>query len=211
VATEFGYETTTIDNDQRFNPDILADILLWQPKGYYDVIWSSPPCTTFSVASIGTHWKGVYEPKTEEARIGIKLLNKTIKIIRLLKPKYFFIENPRGVMRKVISGLPEGTIRHTISYCQYGDTRMKPTDIWTNLKEWKPKPICKNGDTCHQSAPRGSRTGTQGLKNAQERGIVPKFLCEEIIKTIMLLTNERYNQDVEDCVKGTFMENIKCQ
>lgn len=59
-------------------------------------------------------------------------------------------------------------VRHTISYCQYGDNRMKPTDIWTNDLKWIPKPPCKNGDKCHISAPRGSITGTQGLKNSIE-------------------------------------------
>ena len=50
--------------------------------------------------------------------------------------------------------------RYTVTYCQYGDTRMKPTDIWTNHPNPKFKPPCKNGDKCHVAAPRGSRTGT---------------------------------------------------
>ena len=54
--------------------------------------------------------------------------------------------------------------RYTVTYCQYGDNRMKPTDIWTNHPCPKFKPPCKNGDPCHVSAPRGSQTGTQGLK-----------------------------------------------
>ena len=58
--------------------------------------------------------------------------------------------------------------------------RMKPTDIWTNHPNPQFKPMCKNGDTCHESAPRGSKTGTQGLKGAKERGVIPKLLCEHI-------------------------------
>ena len=73
--------------------------------------------------------------------------------------------------------------RHTITYCQYGDTRMKPTDIWTNL-EWTPKPMCKNGDLCHQSAPRGSKTGTQGIKGARDRGVIPPQLFEELLECL---------------------------
>ena len=72
--------------------------------------------------------------------------------------------------------------RHTVTYCQYGDTRMKPTDIWTNSKTWKPRPMCKNGAPCHEAAPRGSRTGTQGLKSNYERSKIPTDLCNEIIK-----------------------------
>ena len=74
-------------------------------------------------------------------------------------------------------GLP----RYTVTYCQYGDTRMKPTDIWTNHPNPQFKPMCKNGDPCHDAAPRGSKTGTQGLKNSAERGVIPKGLCEHIV------------------------------
>lgn len=72
--------------------------------------------------------------------------------------------------------------RYTVTYCQYGDTRMKPTDIWTNISDPQFKPMCKNGDGCHVKAPRGSQTGTQGLKNAKERSIIPQELCEHIVE-----------------------------
>jgi hypothetical protein len=74
-------------------------------------------------------------------------------------------------------------IRHTVTYCQYGDNRMKPTDIWTNSNVWTPRKPCKNGDSCHISAPRGSRTGTQGLKGAYERSKIPELLCKEILES----------------------------
>ena len=45
--------------------------------------------------------------------------------------------------------------------------------------------MCKNGDDCHESAPRGSRTGTQGLNNAFERSKVPEELCSDILLTAM--------------------------
>ena len=70
--------------------------------------------------------------------------------------------------------------RITVSYCQYGDTRMKPTDIWINIPNWEGK-MCRNGASCHVAAPRGSKTGTQGLKNAKERGVIPPALFEEIL------------------------------
>lgn len=58
---------------------------------------------------------------------------------------------------------------------------MKPTDIFTNHLDPQFKPMCKNGDKCHVAAPRGSKTGTQGLKNSKERSIIPKELCEYIV------------------------------
>lgn len=149
-----------------------------------DIIWASPPCTSFSVASIGHHWtggKGAYIPKTDGARLGLKLVEKTIEIINHFQPTYWFIENPRGVLRKM--EIMKGLKRNTVTYCQYGDERMKPTDIWTNSDVWTPRPMCKNGDPCHVAAPRGSRTGTQGRSNAYERSKIPDQLCQEILKS----------------------------
>ena len=149
-----------------------------------DIIWASPPCTGFSVAAIGHHWsggKGAYIPKTETAKLGIELVRKTLEIINHFQPTYWFMENPRGVLRKL--DVVKGLKKNSVTYCQYGDERMKPTDIWTNSDVWIPKPMCKNGDSCHVAAPRGSRTGTQGRANAYERSKIPEQLCEEILKS----------------------------
>ena len=84
----------------------------------------------------------------------------------------------------------EGIPRTTITYCSYGDNRMKPTDIWSNhifnifnVNGWNPLPMCYNGNKkCHhEPAPRGSQTGTQGLKGNYNRSIVPPELCREIL------------------------------
>ena len=79
----------------------------------------------------------------------------------------------------------ETHLRHTVWYCQYGDDRAKPTDIWTNDFKWIPRNPCFNGNkNCHhQPAPRGSQTGTQGLNNAYEKSKVPSELCREILET----------------------------
>lgn len=75
----------------------------------------------------------------------------------------------------------QGLPRYTTTYCQYLDVRQKPTDIWTNHPNPMFKPPCKRGSPCHQAAPRGSQTGTQGLKNSIEKGKIPKQLCEHIV------------------------------
>jgi len=148
--------------------------------GKPDFIWASPPCTAFSVASIGKHWNKDKTPKTQDAHTGWVLVQKTIDLIESIQPRYWIIENPRGMLRTLLN---YGT-RHTVSYCQYGDSRQKPTDLWTNMTNWQPRPICKPKSECHESAPRGARTGTQGIKNAKLRSMIPYELGAEIMKAI---------------------------
>lgn len=59
---------------------------------------------------------------------------------------------------------------------------MKPTDIWTNAPWFIPRPMCKNGASCHVAAPRGSSTGTQGVKGYKDRSRIPAELFEDIFK-----------------------------
>lgn len=121
VSEKLGNEVVTLDNTMKFNPTILQDILDMPDDyfDYFDIVWASPPCTAFSVASIGKNW-----------------------------------------------------------------TRT------SDFTEWKSKAPCKNGDPCHISAPRGSRTGTQGLKGAMERGVIPEQLFMEIFEQIKLKEEE---------------------
>lgn len=187
VAEILGYDVWSSDVKDFGGINQVQDILQfdtsqvpWRPN----IIWASPPCTGFSVAAIGHHWRkegDLYIPKTETARNGLKFVEKTLEIIDELKPDVWFIENPRGMLRKM--PIMQDLNRVTVTYCQYGDTRMKPTDIWTNSEVWNPRPPCKNGATCHVSAPRGSKTGTQALKGNYERSKLPPELCGEILTT----------------------------
>lgn len=188
VCDELGHEVFSSDWTPFDGIDYAVDINEFDTSKVPfipDMIWASPPCTTFSVASIGKHWDINRRPKTEDALMGLQILKKTIALInhfRTLNPHLiWYIENPRGMMRRMdaFNILPH--IRQTVTYCQYGDTRMKPTDIWTNNYDWNPRPACKNGMSCHISAPRGSRTGTQGLKGSYVRSQIPYELCKEIV------------------------------
>ncbi len=191
VAEDFGWNTFTVDWEQYGGIDYITDILKFdysKVPDNIDVIWASPPCTTFSVASMGHHWTGgkeAYIPKTENAKIGLQILEKTIEIIKTINPKYYIIENPRGMMRKMPQLKEFKPFLQTPWYCQYGDKRAKPTDIWSNVN-WKSKRCKPNSQTCnHERAPRGSKTGTQGVKGAYNRSIVPKELCVDICNAII--------------------------
>lgn len=192
VAKNREHKTFTSDNVKFSDIDYKVDILdfdISKIPFIPDVIWASIPCQTFSIASCSTHWTPDKTPKTDKCRNGIAIAKKTLEIINEIQPKFYFIENPRGLLRKM--DFMQHLQKTTITYCQYeldiplNKRRMKPTDIWTNsLDLWTPKKMCKNGMPCHVSAPRGSRTGTQGLKGNFERSKIPNLLCEEILKAI---------------------------
>ena len=152
--------------------------------GHPDVIWASPDCTSYSLAAISHHRvknkeTGNLDPITDYAKFCDDVNAHVIDLIHELNPKYFFIENPRGGLCNMtfMQGIP----KYLVTYCQYGDTRMKPTHIFTNYPDPQFK-HCKNGDPCHEKAPRGSRTGTQGIKGSVDRSRIPDKLCEYIVE-----------------------------
>ena len=187
-----GWETYTVDWEEKFEPTLCCDVntltvekIIDLCGGVPDFVHMSPDCTSYSIAAIFHHRNknketGELEAATEYAEFCDKTNAYIIDlIVNKLKPKYYTIENPRAGMRKMsfVKDLP----RYTTTYCQWGDTRMKPTDIWTNLPN--PNfPCCKNGDKCHESAPRGSQTGTQGIKGSKDRSRIPDALCDYIVK-----------------------------
>ena len=187
-----GHTVISFELDPYFEATETVDVMMLTAKdliakyGRPDFVWASPPCTAFSVASMGHHWQSGGTnpvPKTEAARFNQELVRHTLQIINDLMPtKGWLMENPRGMLRKL--KVVEGIERRTITYCQYGDERMKPTDLWGYVPNWTPRPACKNGDNCHVAAPRGSRTGTQGLKHHRIRSMIPYALGEELLKTI---------------------------
>ena len=193
VAREMGFRTFTVDKDARFSPDLVADVLALKvadlPPEFRNpsVVWASPPCQGFSVMNFRRNWVKPGFPRSPKAREGLALLNRTVELLKELRPKYFFVENPRGMMRKF--PFMANYRRVTVNYCQYGFSYMKPTDIWTNCGAWVPRKPCRVGSSCHDRQPRGAKgkkvfssgTGVQGLRDASERSVVPAELCAEIL------------------------------
>jgi hypothetical protein len=184
-----GHEVLMLDSDTRFNVDIHADILQWQPSTLPwqpDIILASPPCESFSVLNIGKNWTRETDipsnaPKTESARLGLALVNRTVEIIKQLQPAFFIIENPRAKLRKLEP--LRFYDRRTVTYCQYGLTTMKPTDLWGGFPPSLVLRLpCKAGMPCHVAAPSGSNTpgSIMGMKDKAERAKIPYELSLEI-------------------------------
>ena len=212
-----GHEVFSVEWNKKFSDiDLYIDIgqlssqEILEKFGKPDVMWMSFDCTSYSLAAVSHHRRKNPEtdnldPISEYAKFCDKVNQHCIDLVAELKPKFWFIENPRGCLRNMnfMQGLP----RYTTAYCQYGDIRQKPTDIWTNHPNPQFKPVCKPGSPCHVAAPRGSRNGTQGLKNAEERSIIPPLLCEHIVDIC-----EEYYDKILPCKNiRDFLQPVKKQ
>ncbi len=156
VAKELGWDVLSIDIDGR--ADINMDILEWDykkyPVGYFDVIWCSPPCSTYSHLQYG--WIGrevrgeIVSEETINRRmteVGDPLAKKSIEIIKYFKPELYFIENPNSSRlkdRPFMAGIPF----YVVDYCMYSDWGYrKRTRVWTNKKDFTAK-VCDKSGAC---------------------------------------------------------------
>jgi len=178
-----GHSVDTVDIDPKFKPTAILDIMELSVEdmgdSYYDLILASPPCDCFSVASISRYWTPDHEPRNRKACKAFILMRHTFELLEGSGTRYI-IENPRGKMRRLSPRPPNVTIW----YCQYGDARAKPTDIWHNIPELRWRKQCHNNNSnCHHDkAPRSTkRGGTQDMsKSPSQRALIPYGLSLDV-------------------------------
>jgi hypothetical protein len=138
-----GHEVITVDINRKFKPTIVADVRHFTGfENSFDVVLAGPPCQGFSLAGLGYHWRHGPDRAVEE---GLSIVKACFRIIREVQPRYYVLENPRGMLRRLI-GLPT----ETIYYCSYGHPLQKPTDLWHNLPVSLKRPCAP-----HLRSPRG--------------------------------------------------------
>lgn len=166
----------TVDIREDFGPDLCADVLDLRPSDFdrdFDVILASPPCTEFSPVR---NLNGGHEPDGDH----VTLAFHTIGLIRALRPRYWFLENPRGRLRSYI-GKPEATV----TYCQYGEEHMKPTDLWGRHPPGLSYRSCSYGDDCHVNHRDGRNAMYHaGKTDASRRSKVPHELSAAIREAV---------------------------
>jgi len=189
VAKELGYTVISLDRDME--AEIQIDIMDWDcrdfPKGFFDVIWASPPCTEYSRAKTTA-------PRDIEG--ANEIVQKTLDILEYFEPKYWILENPQTGLLKdqlMMWGLPF----KDIDYCKYGMPYRKRTRIWNNVFNWEPRPLCKRDcnsmnetRTRHkevaQKLPPGKKAGwgDRRQNRTDELYRVPRELVREILINI---------------------------
>lgn len=146
---ELGWESVSLDiND---NCDIKCDIMEWDytiyKPNYFDIIWASPPCASFSklqYCSIGKKMKdgNIKTRKTIEDNMinnGDPIVRRTLEIIEYFKPSLWFIENPFTGQLKNREYMKDLSF-YDVDYCMYSNWGYKKkTRIWTNKTHWKGK------------------------------------------------------------------------
>ena len=184
VAREYGFSVISLDLK---NANINEDILQWDYKKVdkdFDIIWSSPPCTEYSRAKT-----------TGVRRIDYanSIVKKTIEIINYFQPRIFFIENPQTGLLKEQDFMKDFDY-YDVDYCKYGFEYRKRTRIWTNLKSWKPRPLCKKdcngiiGNRHKETAQRlqcKGRWDEQRKKTQDELYRIPEELIYDIFSKIV--------------------------
>lgn len=123
-------EIVSIDILAKFNPTECIDIMEWNykkyPVGYFDCIWSSPPCTEYSIVLNGR------PNRPRDIEVANSIVLRTIEIINYFQPDKWFIENPQTGLLKdqpFMFGIPFVDV----DYCKFGYTYRKRTRIWTNV------------------------------------------------------------------------------
>ena len=194
MARALGFEVVSLD---LADASICCDVCDWDysaayPVGYFDVIWASPPCDTFSHArfkNIGRHGITRESIETDILNVGVPLLRKTEEIIDYFQPKYYFIENPdSGAMKRFLTDRPH----YIVDYCRYGFSYRKRTRIWTNVTSFQPK-LCdkKCGsfrDNKHVMSAIGGNTKQKGQGSGadkRDRYKIPELLLHDLFVCIL--------------------------
>lgn len=181
-----GHNVTRIELDPQFKNiprTKIFDVLDLEPwdfwnvrSGFPDIILASPPCNHFSIAAVSTHWPKPTKEPTEATKQQIELVKYTVSLIKeVVKAKeknhegsmYWMVENPRGMMRKVL-GKPDKFI-YMSAYHNDPKRSKKPTDLWGAFP-----PIDWLVPLKWVKAPRGSKTGVQDPSlTSAERALIP--------------------------------------
>lgn len=184
-----GHECFTVDWDEQFPSSLHCDIekltiddIPFEFRNA-DVVFLGTDCTTYSIAAISKHRRknnetGNLDPVSEKAKKADRTNLHCKELIKIINPKIQIWENLMGAFRKMTFN--KDLILNTTTYCQYGFPYRKQTDFLSNINLHL-KPPCKNGSPCHVPAPRGSKTGLQGIKNPALRSIYPLELCIHIV------------------------------
>jgi len=170
---EAGHECTGIDMRNLGYPYrfIKTDLLDWDPDQHYDVVLASPPCNHFS--KVNQNWNG----KNNNTK-GLDLVWRAFALIAQIKPKYWVIENVKGLSEFIDK--PDDIVR-------YGKTKSyKEAYLWTNLGKLGFFDQMTNKKTNRNTfkRPGGSRTLHNDIGGTSSLAVIPYPLSKAVLTKI---------------------------
>ena len=149
----------------------------------FDIIWASPPCTEYSRAKS----RGVRDLESAD-----RCVEAVFRVLEYLDPKFFFIENPEGLLATRPFMQPWNCLQRQVSYCQYGMPYRKNTHIWTNVYLKRPLKMCRKETPCEALRQHGhhlvtaqagpTHTGIPGSGSAAAVWPIPYALIRVLMK-----------------------------
>ena len=191
-ADKLGHSVVSVDIKNYKNCSSqthLVDFLEWNYTIYsrhtFDFIIVGFPCTTFSKASGGFHFKDKKIALTSAAHKSIKMIYRLKEVLGYFSRSPFIIENPTSAIynnyhfQKVFSADHLQVIR--IHQFNYGHPTFKQTDLITNINGiWLTNPVHRvNGKNVCPSF------DSLSLKNRQS---YPLEFCKAILEFVELNT-----------------------
>ena len=153
---------------------LKADLNDWEPDQHYDVILASPPCNHFS--KVNQNWNG----KNNNTK-GLDLVWRCFALIAQIKPKYWVIENVKGLSEFIDK--PTDIVR-------YGKTKShKEAYLWTNLGKLGFFDQMTNKKTNRNTFQRG-RTLHNDIGGTSSLAVIPYPLSKAVLDKIK--ERERY-------------------
>ena len=214
VFEHFGLRILSVDFDERWQPDVLADIAATPRDELVELIraavrekfgedlpilafWASPQCTEYSRA---------LSTRPRDLAKADALVRACLRLFAEYPTVPWFMENPETGLLKT-RALMEGRCYHSVSYCkysaaadpccpegsacplcQYRKRYMKPTAVWTNTT-WQPKrAVCWSCKRCPFMG-EGGRAHRESLDqggSGWRAYAVPGRLTQEIAEHLLL-------------------------
>ena len=190
-----GARVDTLDARPETNPTVLANVLEWDhasvPVGTYQIVYASPPCTSFSRANVGA--------TSEDEELAARVAVKCFEICVALATVAWILENPVNRLATHPAVLAYRQFRRPTTYCHWGTLYMKPTNVWTNAPVESLPYCCAETPCAHVATsgrhPRTSQAGpNRRVDGTVARGTPPRLaqnmpfrLLRRIVSTVAIV------------------------
>ena len=194
----YGLKHLSLDLLPQYGAHVQVDLLAWpyvrdlgrflEDRTSEDVLWmhASPPCNQYSRER---------RMVARDMALADPLVQRVLRIRRFLRPDWFTIENPVGLLQTRPFMQAMERFKKEVSYCHFGRPFRKNTMFWTNVGV--ELPVCRGATKCavkqatgrhHEEASGWAFVGSDGIKRRQPRNrlySIPSRLVRLLVRTAL--------------------------